>query len=112
MGAIGAGMTAAGVAMAHAEVPKMLKKQREMFSWKCRDVPQSDESGSQANPHLTDLHPIGDQNVNGIMAEGYEFYDHENEQTQGTVRLFVAKDTGLQRRIEMVDASGAGGVPR
>ena len=53
MGAIGAGMTAAGVAMAHAEVPKMLKKERDMFSWQCRDVPQSDDVGqsSQPEPH-------------------------------------------------------------
>ena len=110
MGAIGAGMTAAGVAMAHAEAPKMLKKERDMFSWQCRDAPQSDTSGSQPNPNLTDLHPIGDQNVNGAMADAYEFYDHENEKTQGTVHLFVAKDTGLPLRIEMVDASGAGGI--
>ncbi len=110
MGAIGAGMTAAGVAMAHAEAPKMLKKERDMFSWQCRDVPPSDSSGSQPNPHLTDLHPIGDQDVNGAMADGYEFYDHENEKTQGTVHLFVAKDTGLPLRIEMVDASGVGGI--
>ncbi len=110
MGAIGAGMTAAGIAMAHAEVPKMLKKERDMFSWHCRDVPPGDASGSQANPNLTDLHPIGDQNVNGTMADGYEFYDHENEKTQGTVHLFVAKDTGLPLRIEMIDPSGAGGV--
>ena len=110
MGAIGAGMTAAGVAMAHAEAPKMLKKERDLFSWQCRDVPPSDASGNQPNPNLTDLHPIGDQNVNGTMADGYEFYDHENEKTQGTVHLFVAKDTGLPLRIEMVDPSGAGGI--
>lgn len=110
MGAIGAGMTAAGVAMAHVEAPKMLKKERDMFSWHCRNVPPSDASGSQANPNLTDLHEMGDQNVNGAMADGYEFYDHENEKTQGTVHLFVAKDTGLPLRIEMVDASGAGGI--
>ncbi len=110
MGAIGAGMTAAGVAMAHAEAPRMLKKERDMFSWHCRDLPPSDASGSQANPNLTDLHPIGDQNVNGTMADGYEFYDNENAKTQGTVHLFVAKDTGLPLRIEMVDPSGAGGI--
>ncbi|MGH9551402.1 MAG: hypothetical protein ACRD3W_18600, partial [Terriglobales bacterium] len=110
MGAIGAGMTAAGVAMTHVEVPKMLKRERDMFSWQCRDVPQSDASGSQPNPNLTDLHSIGDQNVNGTPADGYEFYDHENEKTQGTVHLFVAKDTGLPLRIEMVDPSGAGGI--
>lgn len=110
MGAIGAASTAASVAMAHVEAPKMLKKERDMFSWQCRDVPPSDASGSQPNPNLTDLHPIGDQNVNGAMADGYEFYDRENEKTQGTVHLFVAKDTGLPLRIEMVDASGAGGI--
>ncbi len=110
MGAIGAGMTAAGVAMAHAEAPKMLKKERDMFSWQCRDVPPSDTSGNQPNPNLTDLHPIGDQNVNGTMADGYEFYDHENEKTQGTVHLFVAKDSGLPLRIELADPSGAGGI--
>ena len=110
MGAIGAGMTAASVAMAHAEAPKMLKKEREMFSWRCRDVPPSDESGSKPTTNLTDLHPIGDQNVNGTMADGYEFYDYENAKTQGTVRLFVAKDTGLPLRIEMADSSGVGGI--
>ena len=110
MGAIGAGMTAAAVAMAHVEVPRALKKEKEMFSWQCRDVPPSDASSSQANPNLTDLHPIGDQNVNGTMADGYEFYDYENAKTQGTIRLFVAKDTGLPLRIEMADSSGVGGI--
>jgi len=57
MGAIGAGMTAAGVAMAHAEVPKMLKKERDMFSWQCRDVPQGGP-GAQSTTQLTDFHPI------------------------------------------------------
>jgi hypothetical protein len=109
MGAIGAGMTAAGVAMAHAEVPKMLEKERDMFSWQCRDVPQGGP-GAQSTTQLTDFHPIGDQNVNGAMADGYEFYSYDNQKTQGTVHLFVAKDTGLPLRIELVDPSGAGGV--
>jgi hypothetical protein len=109
MGAIGAGMTAAGVALTHAEVPKMLKKEREMFSWQCRDVPQSGP-GAQSTTQLTDFHTIGDQNVNGAMADGYEFYSYDNQKTQGTVHLFVAKDTGLPLRIEMVDAGGAGGI--
>jgi hypothetical protein len=109
MGAIGAGMTAAGVAMAHAEVPKMLKKERDMFSWQCRDVPQGGP-GAQSTTQLTDLHPIGDQSVNGTMADGYEFYSYDNEKTQGTVHLFVARDTGLPLRIELVDPNGAGGI--
>ena len=109
MGTIGAGMTAAGVAMAHAEVPKMLKKERDMFSWQCRDVPQGGP-GAQSTTQLTDFHPIGDQNVNGAMADGYEFYSYDNEKTQGTVHLFVARDTGLPLRIELVDPNGAGGI--
>ena len=110
MGAIGAGMMVAQTALMHVEVPRLLKKQREMFSWQCRDLPKSSTSENQANPNLSDLHPIGDQNVNGTLADGYEFYDYENEKTQGTIHLFVAKDTGLPLRIEMVDAGGAGGV--
>jgi len=109
MGAIGAGMTAAGVAMTHVEVPKMLKKERDMFSWQCRDVPQGGP-GAQSTTQLTDFHPIGDQNVNGAMADGYEFYSYDNLKTQGTVHLFVAKDTGLPLRIEMVAPNGAGGI--
>ena len=109
MGAIGAGMTAAGVAMTHAEVPKMLKNERDMFSWQCRDVPQGGP-GAQSTTQLTDFHPISDQSVNGAMADGYEFYSYDNQKTQGTVHLFVAKDTGLPLRIELVDPNGAGGV--
>ncbi|HEX3354530.1 MAG TPA: hypothetical protein VHS34_17050 [Terriglobales bacterium] len=109
MGALGAGMTAAGVAMTHVEVPKMLKKERDMFSWQCRDVPQL-AAGAQSTTQLTDIHSIGDQNVNGAMADGYEFYSYDNAKTQGTVHLFVAKDTGLPLRIELVDPNGAGGV--
>jgi hypothetical protein len=109
MGAIGAGMTAAGVAMAHAEVPKMLKMERDMFSWQCRDVPQGGPD-AQSTTQLSDFHPIGDQNVNGAMADGYEFYSYDNQKTPGTVHLFVAKDTGLPLRLELADSSGAGGI--
>jgi hypothetical protein len=108
-GAIGAGMTAAQTAIAHVEVPRMLKKEKEMSSWKCRDLPQSSGPGQQTT-QLTDLHPIGDQNVDGRMADGYEFYAYDNEKTQGTVHLYVAKDTGLPLRIEMGDPSSGGGV--
>jgi hypothetical protein len=95
--------------MAHAEVPKMLKMQRDMFSWQCRDVPQGGPGGKSAT-QLTDLHPIGDQDVNGTMADGYEFYAYDNEKTQGTVHLLVAKDTGLPLRIEMSAPNSPGSI--
>jgi len=109
MGAIGAGMTAAGVALTHVEVPKMLKKERDMFSWQCRDVPQGGP-GAQSTTQLTDFHPIGDRNVNGARADGYEFYSYDNEKTQGTVHLFVSKDTGMPLRIEMSDPNSGNGI--
>jgi hypothetical protein len=109
MGALGAGMTAASVAMAHVESAKMLKMQRDMFSWQCRDVPPSGPD-AKSTTQLTDLHPIGDQNVDGTMADGYEFYSYDNEKTQGTVHLLVAKDTGLPLRLELIDPRGAGGI--
>jgi hypothetical protein len=109
MGALGAAATAASTAMAHAEVPKMLKMQRDMFSWQCRDVPQGGPGGKSAT-QLTDLHPIGDQDVNGTMADGYEFYAYDNEKTQGTVHLLVAKDTGLPLRIEMSAPNSPGSI--
>jgi hypothetical protein len=102
MGAIGAGMEAAQVALAHVEAPRLMKKARDMFSWQCQAAPKSSgEGSSQSTTQLTDLHPIGDQVVNGQTAAAYEFYAYDNEKTQGTVHLMVAKDTGLPLRLEM-----------
>jgi hypothetical protein len=72
-----------------------------MFSWKCSPAPKNGGPGQASTTQLTDFHAIGDQNVDGRIADGYEFYAYDNEKTQGTVHLFVAKDTGLPLRIEM-----------
>jgi hypothetical protein len=56
-GAIGAATTAAATAYAHAEVPRMLKKEKELFSWQCRDAPQSGGTDGQSTTQLTDLPP-------------------------------------------------------
>ncbi len=48
--------------------------------------------------------------MNGTMADGYEFYSYDNEKTQGTVHLFVAKDTGMPLRIEMSDPRSVGAI--
>ena len=100
-------MTAAQVAFMHVEVPRMLKKQKEMFSWKCRDAPHSGASG-EATTQLTDLRSIGEQNLDGRMADGYEFYAYDNDKTQGAVHLFVTRDTGLPLRMEMGDPTVGG----
>ena len=38
------------------------------------------------------------------------FYSYDNQKTQGTVHLFVARDTGLPLRLELADPGGAGGI--
>jgi hypothetical protein len=102
MGAIGAGIEAAQLAVAHVEAPRLMKKAREMFSWQCQAAPKSSgENSSQPRTQLTDLHPIDDQVVNGQAAAAYEFHAYDNEKTQGTIHLLVAKDTGLPLRLEM-----------
>jgi len=110
MGAVSAGLAAAQVAMAHLEVPRLLKKEKDFFSWKCMPAPKTDASGRQSTTQLTDLHPVGDQIVDGKAAAAYEFYAYDNEKTQGTARLFVAKDTGLPLRLEMGDANAGGAL--
>ena len=72
-------------------------------------APKSGGPGQQSTTRLTDLHPIGDQKVDGKAADGYEFYAYD-EKTQGTVHLYMAKDTGLPLRIEMGDPNSGGGV--
>jgi hypothetical protein len=64
MGAIGAGIEAAQLAVAHVEAPRLMKKARDMFSWQCQAAPKSSgENSSQPRTQLTDLHPIDDQVV-------------------------------------------------
>ncbi len=102
MGAIGAGIEAAQLAVAHVEAPRLMKKARDMFSWQCQAAPKSSgENSSQPRTQLTDLHPIDDQVVNGQAAAAYEFYAYDNEKTQGTIHLLVAKNTGLPLRLKM-----------
>ena len=45
MGAISAWLAASQMVMAHAMVPALLKKEKDMFSWKCSPAPKSNGSG-------------------------------------------------------------------
>jgi hypothetical protein len=101
VGAIGAGIEAAQLAVVHVEAPRLMKKAIDMFSWQCQAAPKSSgENSSQPRTQLTDLHPIDDQVVNSPPAAAYEFYAYDNEKTQGTIHLLVAKDTGLPLRLK------------
>ena len=112
MGAIGAGMTAAATALAHVEVPRMLKKQRDMFSWQCRDLPQSNGHGRriQANPNLYRPAPHRRperERHRWRMAMSSTTTKTRRPRVRST--CFVAKDTGLPLRIEMVDPAAPAG---
>jgi len=108
MGGISAGVAAASMALSMAEVAKMTKEVHDFFKWKCMDnLPQP--PATKDTSLLSDLKLLGDQPVDGTPHAGYEFYVRDNQnRMQGPVRLYVAKDTGLPKRIEMTDPQGHG----
>lgn len=109
LGAISAAVIAGQTALAHVEIPRQLKKEKEFFEWKCVDQPGG--APAQRTPaQLTDMRSVGDQMVGTTAASGYEFYVHEGSKVNGPVRLLVAKDTGLPLRIEMTDPGGRGSM--
>ncbi|MGH9545589.1 MAG: hypothetical protein ACRD23_10275 [Terriglobales bacterium] len=110
LGAVSAGMTVAATALGHVEAAKMLKMEKDMFSWKCQPAPPSIGPGGQSDTQLTDFHSVGDEIVDGRPAAVYEFYAYESPKAQGPVRLLVAKDTGLPLQINMGDPNTTGGV--
>lgn len=103
IGAIQAGMIAGVTAMAHVEVPRMLKKEKEFFAWQCMPQLGGGQNEGQRTNQLTDMRSLGDQTVDGTDATVYEFYVRDGDQFRGPVHLLVAKDTGLPLRIEMTD---------
>jgi hypothetical protein len=98
------GETVAFTAMARHE----LTKAEHFWDWKCLD--QSGGTDTKSAAQLTEIKPLGDDNVNGKAASAFEFYVNQNEQRQGPVRLLVAKDSGLPARIHMDDPGGRGSV--
>jgi hypothetical protein len=111
MGAITAGLDAAELAVAHVEAHRLLKRAKDMFSWQCQAAPKAAQPGSsQGSTQLTDLHPVGDETVEGKAASAYEFYAYDSERTQGTVHMLIAKDTGLPLRLSLSDPQSRGAI--
>ena len=110
IGAISAGMITGLTTMANIEAPRMLKKEKDLFSWKCIGQLGGEQSANQKTNQLTDLRPLGDQSVGDVSAAAYEFYARDGDQFQGPIHLLVAKDTGLPLRIEMNDPQGHGSM--
>ena len=89
MGGISAAFNALNMAMAPAMMEQGLKKEKEMFSWKCEG-----RMGGQLNDgtnKLTDMKELGEQTVNGKAASAYEFYVRDEGKLQGPIHLLVAK---------------------
>jgi hypothetical protein len=110
IGAINAAMITGLTTMANIEAPRMLKKEKDFFSWRCMPQLDTEQSTDQKTNQLTDLRLLGDQSVEGVPATAYEFYVRDGDQFQGPMHLLVAKDTGLPLRIEMTDPQGHGSM--
>ncbi|MBZ5501820.1 MAG: hypothetical protein LAN59_06180 [Acidobacteriia bacterium] len=110
MGAITAGMIAVQPLIANIEAPRLLKKEKDFFSWKCMPELGGGQSATQKKNQLTDMRLLGDQAVGGRSATAYEFYVRDGDRFQGPLHLLVAKDTGLPLRIDMTDPQGHGSM--
>lgn len=110
MGAIQAGTIAAQMVIGIVEGPRVIKKEKDFFSWQCMPQLGGGQSGGQKTNQLTDMRLLGDQAVGGRSTTAYEFYVRDGERFQGPVQMFVAKDSGLPLRIEMTDPQGRGSM--
>ena len=110
IGAIQAATTAAETVLANIMAQRLMKKEKEFFSWQCIPQQVGSKSGDAKTNPLTDMRLVGDESAGGAPATAYEFYVRNGDQLQGPVRLLVAKDTGLPQRIEMTDPQGRGSM--
>jgi len=108
MGGISAAVAGASMAASMVQAVELKKEAHDFFKWKCLDnAPQ--QPANRDTSLLNDLRNLGDQQIDGAPHTAYEFYVHDNQnRMQGPVRLYVAKDTGLPKRIEMTDQQGHG----
>jgi hypothetical protein len=110
MGGISAAVAGASMAASMVQAVELKKEAHDFFKWKCLDnAPQ--QPTTKNTSLLSDLKKLGDVQLDGAPHTGYEFYvrDAQNR-LQGPVRFYVAKDTGLPKRIEMTDPQGRGSM--
>lgn len=110
MGGISAAVAGASMAASMVQAVELRKEAHDFFKWKCLDsAPQTPTNKDTSL--LSDLKNLGDQQIDGAPHTAYEFYVRDNQnRRQGPVRLYVAKDTGLPKRIDMTDPQGHGSM--
>lgn len=110
MGGVSAAVAGASMAASLAEAAALRKDAHDFFKWKCLDnAPQ--QPANKDTSLLSDLKSLGDQQIDGVAHTAYEFYVRDSQnRLQGPVRLYVTKDTGLPRRIDMTDPQGRGSM--
>jgi hypothetical protein len=110
MGGISAAVAGASMAASMVQAVELRKQAHDFFKWKCLDNAPQQPADKEASL-LSDLKSLGDQQIDGTPHAAYEFYVRGNQnRLQGPVHLYVAKDTGLPRRIEMTDPQGHGSM--
>ncbi len=110
IGAFTAGSIAAQTLVAHIEAPRLLKKEKEFFSWKCMPELGGGPDAAQKENQMTDVRLLGEQSLGGRSATAYEFYVRDGDRFQGPLHVLVAKDTGLPLRMDMADPQGLGSM--
>jgi hypothetical protein len=110
MGGISAAVAGASMAASMVQAVELRKQAHDFFKWKCLDnAPQ--QPANKDTSLLSNLKSLGDQQIEGAPHAAYEFYVRDNQnRLQGPVRLYVAKDIGLPKRIEMTDPQGHGSM--
>ena len=108
VGALSAALSGTAQAANLAVLLGARKKSREMFSWQC--LPQAGQGAEKTTPQFTDLRAMEDQKISDTDSTVYEFKVRENGNSQGPIRLLVAKASGLPLRIEMNDPGGRGSM--
>lgn len=110
MGGISAAVAGASMAASMVQAVELKHEAHDFFKWKCLDT--APQQTANKNPDvLSDVKNIGDQTIDGAPYAGYEFNVRDSQdRLQGPVRLYVAKDTGLPKRIDMTDPQGRGSM--
>ena len=111
MGIASAAMSGAATAANVAAIGKARKTAHDFFEWTCGDAPAGASTSEHREvPPLTDLRALGDQTVDGVAVNAFEFYVRQNGKPQGPIQMFVVKDSGLPMRIAMTEPGGAGSM--